>query len=68
MSKKGKDALLLWCKRVTEDYENVDIKNFHVSWQDGLGMYCICNVKCFGPKTFTDLFIVVLLLELSISG
>ena len=41
MSKKGKDALLLWCKRTTEGYPNVDVKNFHTSWADGLGTISI---------------------------
>lgn len=47
MSKKGKDALLLWCKRVTDGYENVNIENFHTSWQDGLGFYFIFLIKIY---------------------
>ncbi|EDQ88477.1 uncharacterized protein MONBRDRAFT_32785 [Monosiga brevicollis MX1] len=33
----AKDALLLWCQRKTEPYNNIDIQNFHMSWKDGLG-------------------------------
>jgi actinin alpha len=31
----AKDALLLWCQRKTKSYQNVEIKNFHKSWQNG---------------------------------
>jgi len=32
----AKEGLLLWCRRKTEPYKNVDVKDFTMSFQDGL--------------------------------
>lgn len=34
--KTAKDGLLLWCQRMTHDYAEVDVQDFHKSWKDGL--------------------------------
>lgn len=35
----AKEGLLLWCQRRTQPYDDVDVKNFTRSWQDGLALY-----------------------------
>lgn len=39
----GKKGLLLWCQRVTRDYENVHIQNFDKSWKTGLAFNAIIH-------------------------
>ena len=39
----GKDGLLMWCKRVTSGYDNVNVKNFHKSWKDGLAFCAVLH-------------------------
>jgi actinin alpha len=39
----ARDALLMWCRKNTQGYENVDIKNFSKSWVDGNGFAALLN-------------------------
>ncbi|XP_033124822.1 alpha-actinin-like isoform X3 [Anneissia japonica] len=41
--KSAKDGLLLWCQRRTQPYKNVNIRNFHSSWKDGLGFCALIH-------------------------
>jgi hypothetical protein len=38
----AKDGLLLWCRRKTQPYAEVDVQNFKQSFADGLALYVAC--------------------------
>ena len=42
-TQSSKESLLNWCKEMTADYPNIQIKNFTTSWCDGLAFNAIIH-------------------------
>ncbi|XP_063713472.1 spectrin beta chain, non-erythrocytic 5-like isoform X4 [Symsagittifera roscoffensis] len=45
VKKSAKESLLLWCQKQVEPYDNVDIRNFDKSWQDGLAFNALLHSR-----------------------
>jgi len=43
VERRGIRALQIWCRRVTDEYENVNIIDMSTSWRDGLGFCAIIH-------------------------
>ena len=52
VSEDGQKGLLLWCQRSTKPYDNVKVKNFHRSWNDGLAFVGV--IHKYRPDLIAD--------------
>jgi len=52
VSEDGQQGLLLWCQRSTKPFENVNVKNFHRSWNDGLAFVGV--IHKYRPDLIAD--------------
>merc|ERR1712106_634185 len=43
IERRGVRALQIWCRRVTDSYENVNILNMDSSWRDGLAFCALIH-------------------------
>jgi hypothetical protein len=51
----ARDALLLWCKKKTKPYGNVNVTNFDKSWRNGLGFCALIHAHKPGLINYASL-------------
>ena len=52
VSEDGQKGLLLWCQLANKPYDNVKVKNFHRSWNDGLAFVGV--IHKYRPDLIAD--------------
>lgn len=61
----GRAALLLWAQKTTEGYKGVDVKDFSLSWKNGLG-FSILSSRIYSQLSARLSTIITLLLSIMI--